>query len=133
MPSRKNNYRVYATVAGKNLGIFETWSGGDGDSDDTPYTEPSEIHGGSVPELHVVRSGDTLWGICWYYFNDPWQWPKIWSYNAQITNPHWTQCTTLEACIVTKGNWRRLRSCMNGHWQVMRRHLGQITHPHWAH
>ena len=24
-----------------------------------------------------------------YYFNDPWQWPKIWSYNPQITNPHW--------------------------------------------
>ncbi|MEO8554477.1 MAG: LysM peptidoglycan-binding domain-containing protein [Kofleriaceae bacterium] len=51
--------------------------------------EPAEIHTGAVPELHVVRSGDTLWDICWYYFNDPWQWPKIWSYNAQITNPHW--------------------------------------------
>ena len=24
-----------------------------------------------------------------YYFNDPWQWPKVWSYNPQITNPHW--------------------------------------------
>lgn len=48
-----------------------------------------EIHSGPVPELHVVRSGDTLWDICWYYFNDPWQWPKIWSYNPQITNPHW--------------------------------------------
>ena len=44
---------------------------------------------GTVPELHVVRAGDTLWDICWYYFNDPWQWPKIWSYNPQITNPHW--------------------------------------------
>jgi hypothetical protein len=51
--------------------------------------EPAEIHSGAVPELHVVRSGDTLWDICWYYFNDPWQWPKIWSYNPQITNPHW--------------------------------------------
>ncbi len=54
-----------------------------------PYTEPTVIHSGPVPELHVVRSGDTLWDICWYYFNDPWQWPKIWSYNPQITNPHW--------------------------------------------
>jgi hypothetical protein len=52
-------------------------------------TEPSEVHAGPVPELHVVRSGDTLWDICWYYFNDPWQWPKVWSYNPQITNPHW--------------------------------------------
>lgn len=44
---------------------------------------------GPTPELHVVRSGDTLWGICSLYFGDPWQWPKIWSYNPQITNPHW--------------------------------------------
>ena len=53
------------------------------------YQEPAEIHSGPVPELHVVRRGDTLWDICFYYFNDPWQWPKIWSYNPQITNPHW--------------------------------------------
>ena len=59
------------------------------DDSGNSYDEPSEIHNGPVPELHVVRSGDTLWGICWTYFNDPWQWPKIWSYNAQITNPHW--------------------------------------------
>jgi hypothetical protein len=36
-----------------------------------------------------VRKGDTLWDISFYYFNDPWQWPKVWSYNPQITNPHW--------------------------------------------
>lgn len=53
------------------------------------FDEPVAIHAGPTPELHVVRSGDTLWDICFYYFNDPWQWPKIWSYNEQITNPHW--------------------------------------------
>lgn len=53
------------------------------------YQEPSEMHAGPVPELHVVQRGDTLWDICLFYFNDPWQWPKIWSYNSQITNPHW--------------------------------------------
>jgi hypothetical protein len=53
------------------------------------YQEPAEVHAGPVPELHVVRKGDTLWDICSYYFADPWQWPKIWSYNPQITNPHW--------------------------------------------
>ena len=51
--------------------------------------EPPEVHTGPVPELHVVRRGDTLWDICWFYFNDPWQWPRVWSYNPQITNPHW--------------------------------------------
>ncbi len=51
--------------------------------------EPNQVSSGPVPELHVVRSGDTLWDICTYYFNNPWEWPKIWSYNPQITNPHW--------------------------------------------
>jgi hypothetical protein len=60
-------------------------SGGDPYS----YQGPMEVHAGPVPELHVVRRGDTLWDICGFYFNDPWQWPKVWSYNAQITNPHW--------------------------------------------
>ncbi len=54
-----------------------------------PTDQTIQLHAGPTPELHVVRSGDTLWDICWYYFNDPWQWPKIWSFNPQITNPHW--------------------------------------------
>lgn len=53
------------------------------------YDTPSELHTGSVPDLHVVRSGDTLWDLSFYYFNNPWEWPKVWSYNPQITNPHW--------------------------------------------
>jgi hypothetical protein len=44
---------------------------------------------GVTPSSHLVRRGDTLWGICGYYFNNPYQWPRIWSYNAQIQNPHW--------------------------------------------
>lgn len=44
---------------------------------------------GPVPPFHVVRRGDTLWDICWFYFNNPWEWPKIWSFNPTITNPHW--------------------------------------------
>lgn len=53
------------------------------------FDQPVVLHAGPTPELHVVRSGDTLWDLCFYYFNDPWQWPKVWSYNEQITNPHW--------------------------------------------
>ena len=41
------------------------------------------------PDYHVVKSGDTLWGICEGYFRDPYLWPKVWSYNEQITNAHW--------------------------------------------
>src|SRR5262245_11811519 len=42
-----------------------------------------------VSETHVVTGGDTLWDLCSKYLNSPWYWPKIWSYNPQITNPHW--------------------------------------------
>jgi hypothetical protein len=44
---------------------------------------------GVVPNSHNVHRGDTLWGICGYYFHNPYQWPRIWSYNPQIQNPHW--------------------------------------------
>lgn len=43
----------------------------------------------SLSESHVVKGGDTLWDLCAKYLNSPWYWPKIWSYNPQITNPHW--------------------------------------------
>jgi hypothetical protein len=43
----------------------------------------------AVPEVHVVKSGDTLWDICGYYYNNSWEWPRVWSYNPTITNPHW--------------------------------------------
>jgi hypothetical protein len=36
-----------------------------------------------------VRRGDTLWGLCDFYFQNPYQWPRLWSYNPQIKNPHW--------------------------------------------
>jgi hypothetical protein len=39
--------------------------------------------------VHVVREGDTLWGISDEYFGDPWHWPELWSFNPEITNPHW--------------------------------------------
>ena len=43
----------------------------------------------AIPETHVVKKGDTLWGISGYYFSNPWYWPKLWSFNPSITNPHW--------------------------------------------
>lgn len=42
-----------------------------------------------VPPTHTVRKGDTLWDICDSYFANPWQWPRVWSYNPEILNPHW--------------------------------------------
>ncbi|MBI2393771.1 MAG: LysM peptidoglycan-binding domain-containing protein [Deltaproteobacteria bacterium] len=45
--------------------------------------------GGIVPPSHTVKKGDTLWDICDTYFANPWQWPRVWSYNPEILNPHW--------------------------------------------
>lgn len=43
----------------------------------------------SVPDVHLVRKGDTLWDLSAHYFQNPWQWPKIWKFNSRIQNPHW--------------------------------------------
>jgi hypothetical protein len=44
---------------------------------------------GPPPNSHTVRKGDTHWHICDFYFHNPYQWPRVWSYNPQIQNPHW--------------------------------------------
>lgn len=38
---------------------------------------------------HVARSGDTLFDLAGMYLGDSLSWPQLWSYNPQITNPHW--------------------------------------------
>ncbi len=42
-----------------------------------------------VPATHTVISGDTLWDISEHYYGNPYEWPRVWSYNPEITNPHW--------------------------------------------
>jgi LysM repeat protein len=42
-----------------------------------------------IPEVHTVRRGDTLWGLSEHYHGNPWQWPRLWSYNPHVENPHW--------------------------------------------
>ena len=45
--------------------------------------------GSGVSDVHVVQPGDTLWDLSSKYLNSPWVWPRVWSYNPHITNPHW--------------------------------------------
>jgi hypothetical protein len=54
----------------------------------TAQTEPGR---GAVPppDTYTIRPGDTLWDLSGRFLNNPWYWPKIWSYNPEITNPHW--------------------------------------------
>ncbi|MEQ1485865.1 LysM domain-containing protein [Methyloglobulus sp.] len=42
----------------------------------------------SHPNQYTVVEGDTLWDISGKFLNHPTQWPALWSYNAQIKNPH---------------------------------------------
>lgn len=41
-----------------------------------------------APEEHEVVKDDTLWDISEKYLKSPWYWPKVWSINPQIKNPH---------------------------------------------
>ena len=40
-------------------------------------------------KTHDVVEGDTLWDLSSTYLSDPFMWPQLWSYNPQISNPHW--------------------------------------------
>jgi LysM repeat protein len=67
----------------------------------TDVAEPTPAAGGvkvkSVPgakdvlpgKVHTVVTGDTLWDLSQTYLGTPWYWPKVWSYNPHIANPHW--------------------------------------------
>ena len=41
-----------------------------------------------APEEYTVVQGDTLWDISEANLKSPWYWPKVWSLNPQISNPH---------------------------------------------
>jgi hypothetical protein len=47
------------------------------------------LEGAGVPAAHTVKRGDTLWSISGQYFRNAYQWPKLWSQNPQVQNPHW--------------------------------------------
>ncbi len=57
----------------------------------TPMIPPGTPRGReSAPgEVHAVQDGDTLWDLSQRYLGNPWYWPKVWSYNPEIANPHW--------------------------------------------
>ena len=40
------------------------------------------------PNQYTVVKHDTLWGISGKFLQHPWQWPQLWSQNAQIKNPN---------------------------------------------
>lgn len=73
-----------ATIFGNPNGSADFGRGG-GNGSFTVGEGPT----GVVPDSYTVKRGDTLWGICDTFFRNPYQWPRIWSFNPQIQNPHW--------------------------------------------
>lgn len=63
---------------------------GSGQLDLGPDAAPADAGASAVPpDTYTIRPGDTLWDLSGRFLNNPWYWPKIWSYNPEITNPHW--------------------------------------------
>lgn len=76
-----------AAPADAEFGLDQMYGGvtGSTNPDGTKKMGPKK----DIPELHVVKKGDTLWGISEDYYGNPWAWPKVWSLNPQLENPHW--------------------------------------------
>src|SRR5712692_4817813 len=63
-----------------------------GESDEsTPDSQAAGLASQTVgpKQVHTVTGGDTLWDLSKHYLGSPWYWPKVWSYNPEISNPHW--------------------------------------------
>jgi hypothetical protein len=54
-----------------------------------PAPAPDGAPSGAAPDTYTIKPGDTLWDLSGRFLNNPWYWPKIWSYNPDIANPHW--------------------------------------------
>jgi LysM domain len=51
--------------------------------------EQEQSAGDGRPDSHPVKEGDTLWDLSGRYLESSYEWPRLWSYNPEITNPHW--------------------------------------------
>ncbi|MDZ4661642.1 MAG: LysM peptidoglycan-binding domain-containing protein [Pseudomonadota bacterium] len=65
--------------------LFEIFSGLRGPIEDKDW---GEIVKSRKSENYTIQKGDTLWDISRAFFGDPFFWPKIWSLNKDIYNPH---------------------------------------------
>ena len=69
----QNLYETYVQYYNKRISV-EEWN---------------NITGGK--DIYNIQKKDTLWDISEVLFNDPNYWPKLWSVNPSITNPHLIQ------------------------------------------
>lgn len=89
-------------VVEEDMGTDEFQTFGPGiDDDEEPIKEygtfekgpetqqPGTLSGVVSDEIYLIVSGDNLWDICQQFLGNPYEWPKLWSFNQYITNPHY--------------------------------------------
>lgn len=59
------------------------------ESENAPTTVSPSGKSEAPGSEHRVEKGDTLWDLSQRFLGNPWYWPKVWSYNPDIANPHW--------------------------------------------
>ena len=57
-------------------------------SQPVPESEWLNVLGSRRSESYKIQTGDTLWDISKTFFGDGHFWPKLWSENGNIQNPH---------------------------------------------
>ncbi len=53
------------------------------------YPKPEADFSATTGETHNVVRGDTMWDLSGTFWKNKYVWPKLWSYNPHIRNPHW--------------------------------------------
>ena len=94
--------RVEDRAAEEAENVEEASSAGD-EGDSAPSTRSEDFGGAAeggdtpstTPESYTVQPGDTLWTLSQRFLNNPWYWPKVWSYNPQLDNPNWIRPGTV--------------------------------------
>jgi len=51
--------------------------------------EEGDSAAGMSSSSHTVVKGDTLWDLSGRHLGSTYEWPRLWSFNPEITNPHW--------------------------------------------
>ena len=88
-PARAPAGPATTTTPGGKPAEVDGYTGGDLIITDTPKAMYGDRSKRKIPDLHTVKKGDSMWGLCDFYYGDPWAWPQLWAYNKSITNPHW--------------------------------------------
>ena len=52
------------------------------------FAAPAPLLRNNVPDVYIVKKGDTLWDISGVFLENPWSWPQLWEKNSYIKNPH---------------------------------------------